>query len=668
LVKFCKLLVAKIREDRAHALDGVDAVTAARGDDNAIPAAESPWDTPVWIVKSSKSNVAANRAIAGFVERLNRCWSERSDRPETAAVLTSSWARARSAVDQLQRHGLKAQLSGLSQLLETREARDVTQLLRALLDPSDDIAWMGLLKHPSIGVSDRMLMELKPFGRSMLGPDEEDHFPAVPDPDGVRLRNVRGILRTASNQLGHGRTSEVLEEVLRALCWREIIEAGPEQREGVADLDLILDVIADAESEGVDPHAVLEVLEGTSDSRDLPNRRFATGARVVEVTTLHQSKGLEFDHVCLPWFDFSSKGSDRQSVPVDVLRLGAQTVVSVKLDPQGGITPSRDPASALFAALESTENKFESDRKVYVAATRAKETVVIGYQPPKDEDTRNAAKSLHELLGDEAQPGAQAGELSNVASLFDGDAAQMVEGGPALSPPAIRGNPRPYSRGAACQPVDLPALASTSLLSPSHYAGPHARARAVQANFLKHRQRSPGGAPAPLPGLGGGFDQRTRGDVVHGWFEHWRFAGIATTESAQSYLDANWPRLAEQPGLAEALAALGTSVLAIPGAGALLCEHGASLDFETGLVASLDEDLLVGRADLIIRHPDGWVSVVDFKGGWGEANAGEGPLQNELDYALQLGTYVAMLEAAGKRVRSIALLYAGSGDLLTCAL
>jgi ATP-dependent exoDNAse (exonuclease V) beta subunit len=687
LIDFQRVFVDAIRGSYPQALDSIAHVQPSENALDGLLEAPPGLERPV-IVAAVPPEVPADgdKATRGsltlFARRLGSEWIRDDVPPEmrnllakgasgkdTAAVLVSSWRKAAQVVAALSRYGLRAQLSGSASIRSTRAARDTALLLRVLLDTSDDIAWVGMLKHPSIGVSDGALGVIRPFGRLLLDEPGLDADVRLSEADRARLRVALPVLRNAFHQVGKAPTAQVLARVHGDLRWRDFLEAGPEGAEGVADLDIVLDIVAGLEEESVDPQRVAEELESDEADGEMSARRFAAGDRCVEVMTFFQAKGLQFDHVCVPSLDDGSRNHGSEFLgeggTVEHRRICGRSVLVSKLDPNGGCEPSDDPASIQFNELNSTESQFERYRMAYVAITRARKSVTLGLEVPKATTTsENAGRFLSEALGFVGGLGTR-GDVGDAVRYFRVGVDDSDE---LLTPPELCFPARPQSLGTALVVVDaLPAIASTSLLSPSHYAGPHARARAVQANFLKHRQRSPGGAPAPLPGLGGGFDQRTRGDVVHGWFEHWGFVGMATTESAQRYLYANWPRLAEQPGLAEALAALGTSVLAIPGAQALLCERDASLDFETGLVASLDEDVLVGRADLIIRHPDGWVSVVDFKGGWGEVTAGDGLLPNEADYALQLGAYVAMLEAAGKRVRSIALLYAGSGVLLSHA-
>ena len=91
----------------------------------------------------------------------------------------------------------------------------------------------------------------------------------------------------------------------------------------------------------------------------------------------------------------------------------------------------------------------------------------------------------------------------------------------------------------------------------------------------------------------------------------------------------------------------------------LLDAPGTQLQFEYPLIVRLGEEVLVGRIDLLLRHIDGSVSVIDFKGGWGKTITDAASVPDGLVYAQQLGAYIAALEAVGLTVKNAALVYVG---------
>lgn len=683
LIEFQKVVIGAIRGARPHACDPIDLVEprdgAAEGDLDAEEGLEKPiLVAAVYDSTAGEDAKVAQAAIALFARRLGARWvtpghaevdppmKNSAEITDTAVVLTPSWHKAAEAVSELKFHGIKAQLSGASQILNTRVALDVLVLLQALLDPTDGIAWLGVLKHPSVGVSDHAMARVRPFGR-LLFDDALERIDAeilatITEPDLVRLRVALPVIRAARRKLGTVPTAEVLDEAIGALRWREFLQAGPEGIESVADLDLVLEIVAGCEEERVDPQAVRELLESDHKKGDLPSRRFAAGDCCVEVTTIFQAKGLEFDHVCLMQLDPPSGDGERTPI-VEALSVCGNRVLATNIDPAGGVTSDRDPASKVFADLNKKEARFENDRKVYVAITRAKQSLTFGIKVPK---SSTKALSVERYLS---------GTLGLIDDPLNKDFAHLYhlyrlgdEQHPFLNRPPMNANPRARARGATLAEVPAHPNQLIQIISPSKYKGDAPCAVERNTHFIANAQIFNGGeAPQELPGLGNGFDVRVRGDVVHGWFERWGFAGDPFEATAQDYLADRWPTLATQLGLAAALCALGQSVLAIPAFEALVHESGATLHFEHSVVATVGNDLLVGRADLVVLHANGDLSVVDFKGGWGTpAQAAIGDLPDINKYALQLGAYFCALTAANRHVRSVSLLYVGIPLFVKC--
>jgi ATP-dependent exoDNAse (exonuclease V) beta subunit len=194
------------------------------------------------------------------------------------------------------------------------------------------------------------------------------------------------------------------------------------------------------------------------------------------------------------------------------------------------------------------------------------------------------------------------------------------------------------------------------------------RRRLVQS-YRESVQVVAGSTAAPdLPWPEGAvLNERTQGDVVHGWLERWGLRDAPDPADARRYLEDRWR--CDDDALAHGLCALGTHLLdALPGLRSLI-EGAASLRFEVPILARVGGDALVGRADLVVEHGDGSVTVIDFKAGTHTAQI----LPNdEIDddeadrsvrvpglsrYAWQLEAYRRALTSAGRQVREVGLVY-----------
>lgn len=648
LVAFQKALTTVLRASRPGSLEPIDAVESGAKRREGDPPA--PADPPVTVVVGAKNDLPAARAIAAFARRIGG-----GDGPLDAAVLTHTWNQARSAVAELERHGIEAELVGESALLEARAMRDLRVLLRALSDPSDDIAWMGLLKHPSIGLRDGTLPRLGSLGallRSGIPESARAHLDAH---ERAALDEALPVLRNAAAMLGRRPTAEVLDDVVTQLRWRPVIEAGPEGGEGVADLDVALEAVAGRESDGIDPNGVLALLEGREEGSELPGRIYRRSTRTVQVTTIFQSKGLEFDHVCIPFVE--RVGGSGSATRIQPVRVFGCTLLRARVDPEGGLQPQDDPAGMLAEALDTAERRMEAARLLYVAVTRAKKSVTMAVVEPSASGAKTAVGLDSKLAA--ALPDAAAKSPSVIRLLRTDDPAN----GAVLAIPKAEARRRAPSRGFVPPTCPAPDSVPGTFVTPSSVRTLSGTAEEVAAGFRGRASVERGEVmPQALPGFRHEFDDATQGDIVHGWIEHWGLRAEPSERMAGDYLSACWPALAAIPGLARGLCGLAPVLRGMQRLRQAIDAPGAQLIFEHPILARIGPDVISGRIDLlVVDRGRGTARIIDFKAGWGQrADQLElSSLPSIDEYAKQLGAYAAGVEAAGLRVESVGLVYAG---------
>jgi ATP-dependent exoDNAse (exonuclease V) beta subunit len=648
LVAFQRELTNVLRSARPGSLESIDSVDSGvvRQDGEPQPTTEPP----VTLVLGRKADMPAARAIAAFARRITG-----GQGPLDAAVLTHTWNQARSAVAELERHGIDAELVGESAMLEARATRDLRTLLRALSDPSDTIAWMGLLKHPSIGIRDGTLVHLVPFSALARSGIPEPARTHLDEHERAALDEALPVLWEAAATLGRRPTAEVLDDVVTRLRWRPIIGAGPEGGEGVADLDVALEAVASRESDGIDPNGVLALLEGREDGAELPGRIYRRSTRTVQVTTIFQSKGLEFDHVCIPFAErAAASGVETRIQPV---RVFGCTLLRASVDPDGGLHPQDDPVGMLVATLDSIERRMEAARLLYVAVTRAKKSVTMAVVEPSTAGTRTASGLDARLAAGLQEAAPRCNSIMRLMRADDPTNAAW------LAIPKSEARRRAPSRGFVPPTCPPPDSVPGKFVSPSSASSSSGIAADVTSEFRRRAVVERGDVvPAPLPGFRSAYDHATQGDLVHGWIEHWGLRSEPTERMASEYLASRWPTLAPITGLARGLCGLAPVLRGMPRMRQAIDAPGVQLVFEQPILARIGADVISGRIDLLlVDRMRGTARIIDFKAGWGHQadRVDLDSLPSLAEYAEQLGAYAAGVEAAGLRVEGVALVYAG---------
>ncbi len=537
-------------------------------------------------------------------------------------------------------------------------ATDVRLFLRVLLDATDDLAMVGVLKHPSIGLSDAGLLQLRKTEGLYLSAIFNDKTEAA-WPESERRALTRGAapLRAARMALGREPTADVIERLASQLHWRPLLEHGPEGERGeaVAQLEVVIELIRQLEEPlGTDPYEVLAKLEpGSERADDLPPVRLQAGEDVVTITTIFAAKGLEWDHVAI--LGIAGKGggtSETEGLAVTFHH--PANPFGVRLDPRGALAPLRDPIAALWGAVDADAGRQEAARLFYVAFTRAAETVTFGL--PKPAKNAKGGESFIGTLRERiaALAGNEEPGLVGVVKLLEGKADVVV------APPTPIVRTRTGLVGeleATWLESDGKKLAQPSALK-DLLKGPEREAICARllagASFVASSRKVPDAPPELAKD-----DPRDVGDLVHGWLERWAFKGKPELGMATEYLTDRY-RLdpADAAKVGAWLCETGRIVHdELPGFAALITDARRRC-FEQPLIGVVGNTILSGRTDLTLERSDGSLVVIDFKAG-SHVATGATPenIPNFNEYALQLHAYAELLRGAGLKVAEVGLLY-----------
>jgi ATP-dependent helicase/nuclease subunit A len=286
----------------------------------------------------------------------------------------------------LREAGIPFRAVELESLKDRPEILDAVALARALLNPQDRVAWLGVLRAPWCGLS---LIDLHTIA-------ETDDAPRTTAPIPELLRDRLGLLPAGSrkatqrvltafasishlrNMLPTASVGTLLQQIWRSLGGDRCVDAS-----GRANLELfwkLLDKLPGGEQDLTGPllDAALE------DFCSLPDP-MASSECGVQLMTIHKSKGLEFEVVIVP--DLHARSGSSKSDLLSWLERGI-----AEPDESGDLTEfliaplqfkgsDRGKAKQWVDNIRRERESQETRRILYVAATRAREELHLFAQP-----------------------------------------------------------------------------------------------------------------------------------------------------------------------------------------------------------------------------------------------------------------------------------------------
>lgn len=258
----------------------------------------------------------------------------------------------------LTRYGVRSEGVKLHSLAESAAVRDLLALTRALAQPADRIAWLAVLRAPWCGLRLASLHRL--CGDQLRGSilslaHDADRRATLPDDERERLEAVLPVLGAAVQQARRVRLRRLV-----GWCRRQLEAAPTPERE--LEAAAYLDCLEQWEERGGG-----ELDDFIEELSQLKAPAAGTADAEVQVMTVHEAKGREFDTVIVPSLHRRPK-----DIGSDLLRWdsAAGLVAAVQATGHG------DDAHYKFAGdrLRQLADK-EQLRLLYVAATRARHTL-----------------------------------------------------------------------------------------------------------------------------------------------------------------------------------------------------------------------------------------------------------------------------------------------------
>ena len=295
-----------------------------------------------------------------------------SDEPDARiALLVRSRTHLTGILDALRENRISWQATDIDALADTPAVTDLLTLAAAITNPCDRLAWYSLLRSPWVGLRLRDLEALAELPAWDIA-----------------------TLRAASSSLSRdGRRR--LARLLTALeAWLPARHESP-PRTVLESIWIHCGGPAAYGDEAAIDHAerFLELVDDLgSDGLDVDRLRFGadnlfaveSAAANLQILTIHKAKGLEFDHVLLPFLD-------RQTKPTEA------PLLRWRLQDNRLLMAAREtgPLYDWLAEEDRLRERHELQRLLYVGCTRARRTLTLTAVRPGE---RPASRSLLNLL------------------------------------------------------------------------------------------------------------------------------------------------------------------------------------------------------------------------------------------------------------------------------
>ncbi|HVC33436.1 MAG TPA: 3'-5' exonuclease, partial [Chloroflexota bacterium] len=313
----------------------------------------------------------------------------RKARYADVCVLLPTRHNVRRLEDAFERHDVPYRIESGSLVFATQEVRDLLNCLRAIDDPSDQVALVAALRSPAYACSDVDLLRWVEDAGAL---DYERPRDGKIGPVADALVSLEQLHRARVDRSPAATVEALIRERLLAVQ----TFGQPRPREAWRRLRYVVaQARALAAAGRTTLRALVDWLEGLQrvEVRDLESPRPEQDEDAVRLLTVHRAKGLEFPIVVLTGLGARGSNANR---PVRILP--ARDAGSVEVRCGSFQTRGYEDARQHEAQIDAAERI----RLLYVAATRARDHLVLClFRGPWKSDAARIAEGLHDL-GDSA--------------------------------------------------------------------------------------------------------------------------------------------------------------------------------------------------------------------------------------------------------------------------
>lgn len=330
-------------------------------------------------------------AVVDHIE--NALIQHANDPDYSAAIIVRARSHLGAIIPELQQRNIRFRAVKLDKLIDRPVVQDLMALTRLILNPQERSSILALLRSPMVGLTLSELVTLTQESHAALS---RDQLEALPNPAKHHALRVFDLIDQLYERIGRRPLAELVEGAWYRLGGPAChVHNNPDQQ--MSEAAAYLDALAHAESNGLlaDWNDFLEWLEGSTTDGG-PNNPDVK----LDVLTMHAAKGLEWDTVVIPSLQAQPNQSDQSllywlPVPLEEEEHG---VLIAPLSASTDNTSS--PRVSLIKREQRLRERFESLRLMYVATTRAKNSLWLSAVIPtsSEKEFKPVSGSLLETI------------------------------------------------------------------------------------------------------------------------------------------------------------------------------------------------------------------------------------------------------------------------------
>lgn len=293
---------------------------------------------------------------------------------ETIAILVRARTQLASIIPELQQAKLSYRAIDIDPLDSRPVIQDLMALTCALFHPADRIAWLTVLRAPWCGLTleDLLLLSGNHLQVSLWQQLQSAESVAQLSGDGQqRLARILPILKAKIAERARYPARLWVETTWLALGGPACVRQHYELNDAAAFFDLL---------EEMDKSGIIIQLETV---REKVKKLYAppnnTADATLQIMTIYNAKGLEFDTVILPHLEYSPRHDDKELLLW--MEYNTNSLIMAPLQATG------DEQDSIYEYIKR-QNKIKTDhengRLLYVVATRAKHQLHLFFNAQKN--------------------------------------------------------------------------------------------------------------------------------------------------------------------------------------------------------------------------------------------------------------------------------------------